>query len=364
MKKTDIPNTAESELKSLIEQVDTAGNTATFSVDSYSVAFSNLNKVLWPGAGDVEPVTKRDYVRYLLQVSNYILPHLHGRPLTLIRYPNGVEGKSFFQKHWKNKKPEFVDTILLYSEHAKEDGEFIQCNNLPTLLWLAQLADLELHTAHTRVDEYPDGADLPRVFTGSADNIDRSLMNYPDFIVLDLDPYMYSGKESQGAEPELHEAGFAKVCEVALALKENLDKLKMDSFVKTSGRTGLHIYIPIIRNVEYDMVRALAETIGRHLLTQRPNDITMDWAVKKRTGKIFFDHNMNGRGKTLPSPYSPRNSKEATISTPLEWKELTKKLYPTDFTVRTIPDRLKKHGDIWADILDRKINLEKLNAKK
>ncbi len=351
-------------LEALIEKIDTAGNTASIEVDSHTVSFSNLDKVLWPGTDVVEPVTKRDYVRYLVQVSNFILPHLHGRPLTLIRYPNGVSGKSFYQKHWKNKKPEFVDTVELFSEHNKADGEFIQCNNLPTLLWLAQLADLELHTAHTRTDTFPDGEDLPKSFTGSVENIDRSLMNHPDFIVLDLDPYMYSGKESKGAEPELHEAGFAKVCEVALALKENLDKLKVEAFVKTSGKTGLHIYVPIVRNVEYDMVRALAETIGRHLMAQRPNDITMDWAVKKRTGKIFFDHNMNGRGKTLPSPYSPRNANEATISTPLEWKELTKKLYPTDFTIRTVPQRLEKQKDVWADILNHKTDLEKLKAKK
>jgi bifunctional non-homologous end joining protein LigD len=348
----------------LIQQIDTAGNTASIVVDSHTVSFSNLDKVLWPGTDVVEPVTKRDYVRYLVQVSKFILPHLHGRPLTLIRYPNGVGGKSFFQKHWKNKKPEFVETIELFSEHNNADGEFIQCNNLPTLLWLAQLADLELHTSHTRIDTFPDGQDLPMIFTGSVDNIDRSLMNHPDFIVLDLDPYMYSGKELKGAEPELHEEGFAKVCEIALALKDNLDKLKMESFVKTSGKTGLHIYIPIIRNVEYDMVRALAETIGRHLLAQRPNEITMDWAVKKRTGKIFFDHNMNGRGKTLPSPYSPRNANEATISTPIEWKELTKKLYPTDFTIRTVPQRLEKFGDAWADILNHKTDLEKLKSKK
>ncbi|MDZ4835725.1 MAG: non-homologous end-joining DNA ligase [Candidatus Melainabacteria bacterium] len=355
---------AEDKLDDFIEQIESAGNAGSLKIDSHTISFSNLNKVLWTGTDVVEPVTKRDYVRYLLQVSNYILPHLHGRPLTLIRYPNGVEGKSFYQKHWKVNKPEFVETIMLFSEHGAGDGEFIQCNNLPTLLWLAQLADLELHTAHTRIDQYPDGKDLPRVFTGSVENIESSLMNHPDFIVLDLDPYMYSGKESKGAEPELHEAGFTKVCEIALALKDNLDKLKMEAFVKTSGRTGLHIYVPIVRNLEYDIVRALAETIGRHLLAQRPNEITMDWAVKKRTGKIFFDHNMNGRGKTLPAPYSPRNSKEATISTPIEWKELEKKLYPTDFTVRTIPDRLKKRGDIWAAILEHKNDLEKIKTKE
>src|SRR5262249_36213182 len=154
----------------------------------------------------------------------------------LIRYPNGVGGKSFFQKHWEHKKPEFVETVMLFSEHNKADGEFILCNNLATLLWLGQLADLELHTAHTRTDPNPDGKKLPRTYTGSVENIEASLMNHPDFIVLDLDPYMYSGKESKGAEPELHEAAFKKTCEIALSLKDNLDKLQIEAFVKTSGR--------------------------------------------------------------------------------------------------------------------------------
>jgi len=355
----------DKEIDSVIAALDAAGNTTQLEVDSFSINLTNLNKVLWPGTEVVEPVTKRDYIRYLCQVSEYLLPHLANRPLTLIRYPNGVEGKSFFQKHWEHKKPEFVDTVDLFSEHKNADGEFIVCSNLPTLVWLGQLADLELHTAHTRTDPEPDGKKLPLTFTGSAENIEASLMNHPDFIVLDLDPYMYSGKEKKGAEPELHEAGFRKACEIALTLKENLDKLKVDAFIKTSGRTGLHIYVPIIRNIEYDMVRSLAEAIGRHLMKQKPDEVTMEWAVKKRTGKIFFDHNMNGRGKTLPAPYSARNSKEASVSTPIEWKELSKKnLYPTDFTIRTVPERLAKIGDLWSGILDHKRDMERLTAKK
>ncbi len=345
-------------VKELLDQIDNAGNSATLQVESAEIAFSNFDKVLWPGDADNKPVTKRDYVRYLYQVSEYVLPHLKDRPITLIRYPNGVDGKRFFQKHWEHKLPEFVEVVDLFSEHNNADGEFLLCNNLPTLLWLGQLADLELHTVHTRISAEPDGHDLPRTFTGSLKNIDKSLMNFPDFVVLDLDPYMYSGKESKGEEPELHEAAFNKVCEVALLLKDTLDQLKLNTFVKTSGRTGLHIYIPIIRNIDYDTVRKVAETVGRHLVNTRRDEVTMDWAVKKRTGKIFFDYNMNARGKTLPSPYSPRNSKQATVSVPVDWSELSK-IYPTDFTIWTVPSRLKKKGDLWKNILDEKNDLEK-----
>ncbi len=342
----------------ILKQIDNAGNSATLQIDNAEIPFSNFDKVLWPGDADHKPVSKRDYVRYLYVVSEYLLPHLKDRPITLLRYPNGVDGKRFFQKHWEHKLPEFVETVDLFSEHNKADGEFLLCNNLPTLLWLGQLADLELHTIHTRLSAEPDGHELPRTFTGSVENIDKSLMNFPDFVVLDLDPYMYSGKESKGEEPELHEAAFKKVCEIALILKETLDQLKLNTFVKTSGRTGLHIYIPILRNIDYDIVRKVAETIGRHLVNLRPNEVTMDWAVKKRTGKIFFDYNMNARGKTLPSPYSPRNSKQATVSVPVDWSELSK-IYPTDFTIWTVPERLEKKGDIWTDILDEKNDLEK-----
>ncbi|MBX9692165.1 MAG: hypothetical protein K2Z81_07265, partial [Cyanobacteria bacterium] len=262
-------------------------------VGSHEIAVSNLNKALWPG--DAEPITKRHYIQYLCHISSYLLPHLHGRPITFIRYPNGVQGKMFFQKHWNYKLPEFVETVDLFSEHNKKDGQYILCSNLPTLIWLGQLADLELHVTHTRIDPEPDGEGKPLIFTGSAANIDKSLMNYPDYMVVDLDPYLYSGKEGKGAEPELHRDGFKQTCEIALATKDILDKLGLTTFVKTSGKTGLHIYIPIVRDLPYETVRRITEILGRHLLTEYGDKMTMEWAVKKRTGKIFFDHNMNAR---------------------------------------------------------------------
>jgi bifunctional non-homologous end joining protein LigD len=148
---------------------------------------------------------------------------------------------------------------------------------------------------------------------------------------------------------------------VALKLKETLDELSLPSFVKTSGRTGLHVYLPILRRLDFHATHAAAETISRFLNQRHPKETTIDWAVEKRTGKVFLDYNQNVRGKTLASLYSPRPTPEATISTPLRWNELHK-VYPTDFTIVTAPVRLAELGDLWADLLDAKMDLEKALA--
>jgi bifunctional non-homologous end joining protein LigD len=144
---------------------------------------------------------------------------------------------------------------------------------------------------------------------------------------------------------------------VALWLKELLDSLSLSSFVKTTGRTGLHVYVPILRHLDYDSVRSASATIGQFLLRQHPREITMDWAVTKRAGKVFFDHNQNARGKTLASVYSPRPLPEAAVSMPLRWDELGS-VYPTDFTILTAPERLAQVGDLWAGILEAKHDLK------
>lgn len=343
----------------ILEQLDTDKEKLELEVEGNKIAFSNLNKVFWPATQDMEAVTKRDYAIYLTRVAPYLLPHLRDRLITMVRFPNGIGQGKFYQKHWEHKLPPFVETVRHFTEHAGVDQDFLVCNNLSTLLWLAQIADLELHTSHTRNNPEPEGSTLPRVYTGDVATLEASLMNYPDYMVIDLDPYTYSGKEKKGEEPELHEKGFKQACQVALWVKELLDSLKIDAFIKTSGRTGLHIYVPIVRTIDYPTVRMLAEILGKQVMKQHPEDVTMDWAIVKRTGKVFFDHNMNARSKTLGSIYSPRIAPEATISTPIEWSELGH-VYPHDFTMRTVPLRLKEKGDLWADILDHKNDLEKI----
>ena len=328
-------------------------------VSGYRISLTNLNKELWPGFDGSAPVTKRDMIRYYALMGSAILPHLSDRPLTFTRYPDGINGNSFYQKHWEQKLPEFVETVRLFSSHREGDGDYITVNNLPTLLWLAQLANIEFHPWLSRTVPEPDALHLGTGFAGSKKAIDGSVLNYPDFIVFDLDPYIYSGREKSGDEPELNRRAFAKGVEVARSLKDILDQLSLSSFLKTSGKTGLHIYVPIQREYDYPVTRKTCELIGRFLLQRRPKEVTMEWTVDKRTGKIFLDHNQNTRSKNMASIYSLRPLPGAPVSTPLAWEELDE-VYPTDLTINSVPERVKARGDLWASILDAKHDLRRL----
>ncbi len=356
------PSDENASTASVLEQLNNDKDKANLELDGFSLPVTSLNKIFWPAFGSEAAITKRDYLIYLAQVSNFIVPHLTDRLLTLVRFPNGINESRFYQKHWEQNLPKFVKTVRVYTEHEEKDQDFLVCNNLATLLWLGQIADLEIHTSHTRIDPHPDATNLPTKTTGSVETLEASIMNYPDYLVLDLDPYLYSGKEKKGDEPGLHRQGFQDCCDVAFFLKEHLDRLRLSSFIKTSGKTGLHIYIPIERNIDYDTVRSLSEIICRQVLHEHPKAVTMDWAVVKRTGKVFMDHNMNARSKSLASIYSPRVAAEGCVSTPLEWGEL-RDVYPTDFTMRSLPERLAARGDLWNDILDHKNDLRKILSR-
>jgi bifunctional non-homologous end joining protein LigD len=269
-----------------------------------------------------------------------------------------VNGKSFYQKHWE-KPPEYARTVRIYSSHNEGDGEYLICDNLPTLLFLAQMGGLELHPWFSRVDPAPDARGRSLTFSGSEANLEKSVLNYPDFVIFDLDPYLYSGKEGKGEEPELHRKAFKRTRELALRLREMLGRLGLEIFVKTSGRTGLHLYLPILRKLDYDSVRHIAETIGRHALQEWPDEVTLEWSVERRTGKIFFDYNQNTRGKSLASIFSPRRHPLGTVSMPVDWGHL-ERVYPTDFTLRTVPGILEAEGDPWAGILAAKQDLGEL----
>jgi bifunctional non-homologous end joining protein LigD len=331
-------------------------NSLKLVVDGNEIGLTNLNKVFWPAHGEQRALTKRDVLVYLAKVAEHLLRHTRDRPLTLVRFPNGIHGQSFYQKHYEQPLPSFVETVWLYSDQNKGDGQYLLINNLATLMWLGQLADLELHTWYSRIDTTGDGASLPTTFAGSLENMQRSALNYPDFVVFDLDPYLYSGQEARGAEPELHREGFEATCQVALWLKEELDGLGLTSFAKTTGKTGLHIYVPITRTLDYHATHTVSETLARYLVQQHPKEVTVEWAVDKRRGKVFVDYNQNVRGKTLASIYSPRVLPWAAVSMPIAWDEIGK-IFPTDFTILTAPERLQRVGDLWAGILDAKHDL-------
>jgi len=350
---TDLP--AAGTVRDVLKQLDAAKDRTTLHVGEHDIAMTNLDKPLWPAAGRRKAVTKRSLLRYLTRVSRWMLPHLADRPLFVTRFPNGIGGKSFYQKHWDNPPP-FARTVGIYSSQGDSDGDYLICENLATLLWLGQTASLELHAWYSRTEPAPDALARGRRFTGSEAALEKSVLNYPDFVVFDLDPYDYSGRESHGAEPELHRRAFNRTRTLALQVREQLESLGLSTWVKTSGRTGLHLYLPIVRDLDFDAAREVAETIARHTLKDRPKDVTIDWSVERRRGKIFFDYNQNSRGKSLAVPYSPRRHPGATVSTPVEWDEL-ETIYPTHFTLRSVPDRLESGGDPWSRILEAKQDL-------
>ena len=346
------------EIQQLLDALKEKAANLVLTVEGHQLPVTNLDKVLWPGAGRTRGLTKRDLLRYLARVSPWLLPHLADRPLFLTRYPNGISGKSFYQKHWDNPPP-FARTVSIFSSHTEGDGEYLICENLPTLIWLGQMAGLEMHPWFSRINPAPDARGRARKFSGSEATLEKSILNYPDFVVFDLDPYQYSGREAKGQEPELHRKAFKRTRDLALRIRDMLGGLGLNTFVKTSGRTGLHLYLPIIRKLNYDAARSIAETIGRYALQEWPDEVTLEWSVERRTGKIFFDYNQNTRGKSLASIFSPRRHLLGTVSMPLDWEEL-EHIYPTDFTLRTVPDLLEAKGDPWADILATKQDLAAL----
>jgi len=275
----------------------------------------------------------------------------------MIRMPDGIKGQRFFQKHWEQERPEFVETITVFSEHKDERHEVLLCNNLPTLLWLAQSGTLEFHVWHSRARPGPDAASKSTDYASSAAALEGSVLNYPDYVVFDIDPTSIP-EGSAGAEPELNTVAFEKGKEVAFWLRELLQSMSLEPIVKTSGKTGLHVFVPIRRTLDFDAARHVSELVGRHLMRLHPKDITLEWSVPKRTGKIFMDYNMNVRGKTLNVAYSPRGEPGAPVSMPLTWEELAK-AHPLDFRITNAPQHLAETGDRWHDVLKRKQSLER-----
>jgi bifunctional non-homologous end joining protein LigD len=344
----------------VLQQLENPAKRLDISVGGAKVSLTNLDRVYWPAdkAARHPEITKRDLIRYLARVSPYILPHLKDRPLTMIRMPEGIHGERFFQKHWGQAKPEYIEKITVWSDSKDERHDYLLANNLPSLLWLGQVGTLEFHVWHSHGTVEDDAASKSTDFASSLETLEASVLNFPDFLVFDIDPYIYSGKEAKGAEPELNKKGFAMGRRVAFWLRDLLKEMSLEAVIKTSGKTGLHLFVPIERTVTFDEARAICEAVGRHLLREHPKDITMEWATQKRTGKIFIDYNMNVRGKTLNSAYSPRGVSGAPVSMPLSWEEL-EAAEPMDFTITNTPDRLDKTGDRWHDIDQVKQSLTK-----
>lgn len=297
-------------------------NEVTIKVGKDAVALTNLDKVYWPDDG----YTKGDLIKYYYEVSKYILPYLKDRPLIMKRYPNGIAG-SFFHQHDVNAAPAYVrtETIEVEEGHAVD---YLIGDHLQTLLYMANLGAIERHPWHSRIR-----------------NLER-----PDWFVFDLDP--------QGVE-------WAEICDVAVSCKEILDELGLDSYAKTSGSRGIHVYVPIKPKYSYAEVAEFAERVAELIEQENPNVATLERSLKKRKkARIYVDYMQNARGKSVVAPYSVRPKPGATVSAPLEWSEVKRgKVTIQDFTIRTMLARLIKKGDLFKPVLSNRQSLERAFEK-
>jgi bifunctional non-homologous end joining protein LigD len=321
--------------------------------------FSNVDKIFWTATGRQKELTKGDLIEYYDKVSRYILPHLANRPLSLKRYPDGIRGKSFFHKNWIQEKPDYTKTIQVFSESKNDIINYLICNNEETLLWLANLGCVEMHPWYSRVHDFNACISAAKCSDPVPLDEENCSLDTPDFIVFDLDPYIYSGRENEGEEPEYNVKGFKATVDVALDLKDLLDELHIESYVKTSGKTGLHVFVPVAPIYTYNQTRTFAEIIGTMLNRRNPDKITMEWNSSNRKGKVFFDYNQNAKGKTLASIFSVRPTISASVSMPVKWRQLSD-IQPTDFTLVNVPDILSANGDAWSTIYQKKQDLLKM----
>lgn len=280
-------------------------------------SYSNLDKVFWPEDG----YTKGDVIDYYRKMSPVILPYLKDRPEALNRHPNGIRAKGFFQKNAGSLKlPLFVKTRSIRARTTEKQVRYVLCNNVETLLYLANLGCIEINPWSSRVAH----------------------LDKPDFMTIDLDPH---GRE------------FDEVIAVAQVAHRAFDEIGVKNYVKTSGKTGMHIVVPLGARYPYEKVREFARQAVARIHTRVPNLTSIEQRIKKRGGRIYLDYMRNSFGQTVAAPYSLRPWPDATVSTPLDWKEVRKGLKPAQFNIKTIFTRLKKRGDLWQGMLTQKTDL-------
>jgi bifunctional non-homologous end joining protein LigD len=326
--------------------------------------FSNLGKVFWPKTTQHQPLTKENLIEYYNKISSHILPHLKNRPLILSRFPNGIDSKHFYQKNWDKETPDYVDKVRVYSKSRDIIINYLVCNNRDTLLWLANLGCIEMHPWISSIKDYEACSQGINQTNPLTVNQDECGLVFPDFIVFDLDSYIHSESEQQiirnsMTESEYNTRGFKEIIMMAFQIKDLLDELKIKSYVKTSGKAGLHIYVPIESfTYRYNQTRSFAKVIGELLLKRNPQDITMHWDTAQRKGKVFFDYNQNSKGKTTASVFSARPTASATVSMPVRWDKLNN-IYPTDFTILNVPEIINRstYLDTRRDMLYKKQNI-------
>ena len=299
-------------------------NKAELVVEDHKIQVSNLNKVLYPKVG----FTKGQVIEYYIRIAPVLLPHLKDRPLTMKRYPDGVEGEFFYEKNCPSHRPKWVQTAKVWSEGNQRIMHYCLANDLSTLVWAANLADLELHTSLSRKN-----------------NIER-----PTMMVFDLDP---------GAP-----AAIVQCCQVGLWLRDLLAQMKLKSFAKTSGSKGLQIYVPLNTVVTYDQTKRLSHGLAQHLEHEHADLVTSNMSKAIRKGKVFVDWSQNDEHKTTICVYSLRAREEPTVSTPVTWEEVVNCLKKKNadklkFRSDKVLTRVEKLGDLFEPVEKLKQQLPK-----
>jgi bifunctional non-homologous end joining protein LigD len=292
-------------------------------VGKRELKFTNLKKIYWKKEG----IKKGDMLNYYAQIAPYILPYMKDRPQSLHRHPDGINGLHFFQKDMRGKIPEWIPRHESFSESNNETIEYMVCNDEATLLYMANLGCIEMHPWHSRVQK-PDN---------------------PDYCLIDLDPDKNNTYE--------------QVMEVAHLVKQLLDDVGAVCYPKTSGSTGLHIYIPLGAKYSYGQSKQLAELIVNLINQELPDFTSVLRNPAKRKGKIYLDFLQNRESQTVAAPYSLRPKSGAPVSTPLDWSEVKKGLTSSTYTIHNIFDRLKKTGDLFQPVLEKGINLQSVLKK-
>jgi bifunctional non-homologous end joining protein LigD len=304
--------------------LDPTKTEVALTIEGRRLKFTNLNKPYWPKEG----ILKRDLIEYYDAVAALIVPHLRDRPLSLKRYPDGIEGEFFFQKDATTASfPDWVRTEPVYSEHNRGAIQLVVCDDRATLLFLANLGCID-HNPH-----------MGRV--GSLEN--------PDFILIDLDP---------------QDCPYSKIVEAAQLVRRKLDAVGLEGYPKTTGGDGMHIYVPVEPIYLYEQTRAFAEILARLVAAERPDLFTTPRPVAKRErGKVYFDYAQNASGKTISAPYVVRAYAGAPVATPLHWREVTASLSPLHFHMRNAVARFTRVGDLFAPVLNRAQRLEEALLK-
>jgi len=294
-------------------------NRINVMVNGKELELTNLEKVFF----EEKKLTKGDLIKFYIEIAPWILPHLVNRPIVMKRYPDGIAGKSFYQKRCPEHAPEWMETVLV--EGDEESINYCLCSDEAALAWLINQGCIELHPWLSGVNS----------------------LSVPDFLVIDLDP-------SEGVS-------FGQVIDVAAAVKECLDLCKLTGYPKTSGASGIHVYVPLKKTYSYAQVRKAANYIADLIVDKLPTAATVERTVSNRTGRVYVDYLQNAAGKTIASVYSVRPVKEACVSMPLTWDEVySKNILPTMFTVDSVMNRLKEKGDLFAPVLTEEYSLDHL----